>query len=242
VTESTASAPPAATKTSVWEDFIDIFYAPSQVFARRENNGFGLALVVLTVVMTVLFYATRPLLQPLFDAEMARQMEAAMRANPQLTAEQFQTGRRFFDAFGGLFVLFGVPVTVLLIGLVMWIAGKLFDSRQTLRSAFVVATYAYFPRIVEQIANAIQGFLLDPARMTSQHSVKLGVSRFMGDGDPLLLALLGRVDLFTIWITVLIAIGLSVTGKIPLARAAIVAAIVWLVGAVPSVMGALGAR
>jgi hypothetical protein len=55
------------------------------------------------------------------------------------------------------------------------------------------------------------------------------------------LALLGRIDVFTIWVTILLAIGLSVTGKIPRSRAAIAAAVVWLVGALPSLLQALRA-
>jgi hypothetical protein len=54
----------------------------------------------------------------------------------------------------------------------------------------------------------------------------------------MVLALLGRVDLFTIWVTVLLAIGLAVTGKIPRSKAAVAAVIVWLVGALPGVLQA----
>ena len=50
------------------------------------------------------------------------------------------------------------------------------------------------------------------------------------------------MDLFTIWITVLVAIGLCVTGRIPLAKAAIAAAIVWLVGGLPLIIPALHGR
>jgi len=49
----------------------------------------------------------------------------------------------------------------------------------------------------------------------------------------------GRIDVFTIWVTVLVAIGLAVTGKISRGKAAIAAAIVWLVGALPTLASAL---
>jgi hypothetical protein len=54
-----------------------------------------------------------------------------------------------------------------------------------------------------------------------------------------LLAVLGRVDVFTIWVTVLLAIGLAVTGKIPRARAAMAGVLMWIIGALPPLMGAL---
>jgi hypothetical protein len=65
----------------------------------------------------------------------------------------------------------------------------------------------------------------------------VGIARFL-DPDttsPLLLALLNRVDVFTIWVTVLLGIGLAITGKIPRGKAMIAAVIVWLIGALPTV-------
>jgi hypothetical protein len=46
---------------------------------------------------------------------------------------------------------------------------------------------------------------------------------------------------FIIWTTVLLGIGLHVTGKIPKSKAMIAAFIVWALGALPAVLGALRA-
>jgi hypothetical protein len=59
------------------------------------------------------------------------------------------------------------------------------------------------------------------------------------DGSQVMLALASRVDLFTIWVTVLLAIGLHVVGKITRQQAGIVAGLTWVVGALPAVFGAL---
>jgi hypothetical protein len=236
-----AAAAPKTSKASTWEDFIDIFHSPSDVYARRENNGFFVPLLFLAATMTVLYYVTLPLLQPVFDAEFSRQIDAATRANPQVTREQMEQGRRVFETFGGVAVFFTILLMPLVLGCVLWIVGKFFDSKQTLASACVVATYAYFPRLLEQIVNAAQGFFIDPASVTSRFSITLGLGRFIDPSNALLLALLGRVDVFTIWVTVLFAIGLKVTGKIPMARAAAAATLVWLIGAIPAIFGAVRA-
>jgi VanZ family protein len=55
------------------------------------------------------------------------------------------------------------------------------------------------------------------------------------------IALLGRIDLFTIWVTVLLAIGLAVVARIPRSRAAIAAVVVWVIGTLPALLGALRA-
>jgi VanZ family protein len=104
----------------------------------------------------------------------------------------------------------------------------------------MVAAYAYVPRILENILNGVQGLLMDPASLDGRYRLSLGVGRFLDPNttSPMLLALLGRVDVFTIWVTVLLAIGLAVTGKIPRSKAAIAAVLVWIIGALPAVLGA----
>ena len=127
-----------------------------------------------------------------------------------------------------------------LTGLALWVVGKFFDAKQTLGQAVMVAAYASVPRIVEGVVTSIQGLLLDPAQFTGRWRVSLGVGRFLDPetASPALLALVGRMDVFTIWVTVLLVIGLSVTGKIPRSRAAIAGVIVWFLGAVPLLLQA----
>jgi hypothetical protein len=54
-----SAPPPADAKASVFEDFIDIFHAPSQVFARRANSGFGVQLLIISLVAAALAFANR---------------------------------------------------------------------------------------------------------------------------------------------------------------------------------------
>jgi hypothetical protein len=238
---ATLVEPAAAPRAAIWEDFIDIFYAPAAVFRRRENGSFFVPLLVVTFVCGVLFYLNSGALQPVFDAEFDRQMSAMMRQNPKIPPEAMERMRGFGMRIQqvGMFVF--IPLAILGVGVATWLAGKLVDARQTLRAALVVAAYAYTPRILDTVLHGIQGLLLDPAQLDGRFRLSLGVGRFL-DPDtvsPLLLAVVGRIDVITIWITALIAIGLCVTGRIPMRKAAIAAAIVWCVGALPLILGAL---
>lgn len=229
--EAVASKPP-----SVWEDFLDIFYAPSQVFARRENGSFGLQLVVVTIATVALYLATRGVMSPIYDAMAAKQMEEVMRQNPQLTQEQLEQGRGMANIFGIIAVAIGTPIAMLVLGVVVWLVGKLFDSQATLRSAFIIAVMAYVPRLLEWVLNAVQAALMDPSSLTSLATISLGPARFLDPAETpaLVMTLALRLGLFILWSTVLIAIGLKVMGKIPIAKAAAAAFIVWLLGAVPA--------
>jgi hypothetical protein len=232
---------PTPSQASLWEDFVDIFYAPSSVFARRADGKFGMALLFLAVACAILAFLTKNAMQPVMDAEFARRTAEMMRKNPNVTAEQMASGRGLFETFGPIFFAIGITVSVFGTGLVLWAVGKLFDAKQSVAAAIMIATYAEMPRIVQILVNAAQGLFMAPEKLTSLYSVGISPARFMDPdhASPVLLALASRVDPFVIWITVLLAIGLHVVGKIPKQQAYIAAAITWVVGALPSVFGAL---
>jgi hypothetical protein len=239
--EAARDVEPAPSKVGLWEDFVDIFYAPSSVFARRADGKFGIPLLILIAAATALFFLTKNATQPIMDAEFARQSAELLKKNPNMTAEQIAGSRGFFESFGFVFVAVGTAVAVFMTGLALWVIGKLFDAKESVGAAIMIATYAEVPRLVQTLTNAAQGLIMSPEKMTSMHSVSFSLARFLDPdtASPVILGLASRVDLFTIWVTVLLAIGLHVVGRIPKQQAAIAAAIVWLLGAVPAILGAL---
>lgn len=236
-------AEPTTSKASLWEDFVDILYAPSSVFARRADGKFGMPLLLLVVVGTVLVFLTKNAMQPIMDAEFARQSAAAMRRNPNLTAEQMASGRGFFETVAPFFFAIGLTFSVLATGVVLWLVGKLFDAKASITAAIMIATYSEVPRLVQILVNAAQALFMSPEKLNAINSVGFNPARFM-DPDTtsaVTIALASRLDLFTIWITVLLGIGIYVVGKVTKQQAAIVAVVVWVVGALPAVLGALRA-
>jgi hypothetical protein len=84
-------------------------------------------------------------------------------------------------------------------------------------------------------------YFSSPERLTgaARITVSLGALLDPDTASPVLMALLTRVDLFTLWQTALLAIGLQVTGKVSRSSSYIAAALIWLIGALPTVLGAL---
>jgi len=232
---------PAPSKAGLWEDFVDIFYAPSSVFARRADGKFGLALLFLIVMGTILFFLTKNAMQPIMDAEFTRQSAAAMRKNPNITADQMATSRNFFQTVAPFFFAIGLTISVFGAGLVLWLVGKLFDAKESVAAAIMIATYSEVPRVVQILVNAAQALFMSPEMLNAINSVGLNPARFMNPdtASAVSIALASRFDLFTIWITVLLGIGIYVVGKVTKQQAAIIAVIVWVVGALPAVFGAL---
>lgn len=238
MTNAATASPPAS--TSIWEDFADIFIDPVAVFNRRRDGKFGLVLLVLAIIVTVLSIGLHNGLVPIIDAETSRATAAMLAKNPQLTSDQLTTGQNVMakvSMYGvGVFLCIGVLIS----GVVIWVASRIVGAKESFAVAMMIATYSQFPRAIEIISNALQGLFLSPSSINSHYSVSLGPARFLNpDTNPFILGLVGEINVFTLWTVALIGVGLYVTARIGKDRAAIAAALVWLVGLLPGVFAAL---
>jgi Yip1 domain len=237
MTESTASvAPSKPTESSFWEDVIDIFYQPAEVFRRRQNRSVWPPMLFVAISIGVIFFATFNTLEPLFAAEFTRQTAKVLAKNPQITQEMMDKQRSIGEAFTRYGIGVVILVTMFILGVVAWLVGKLVGSKQTFQAALVVAAWSYMPRVLGAVIGGVQGLLMDPAKLTGQMSISLSPARFMDPdtSNPLLFQLMGRFDLITIWVTILLAIGLYVTGKVSKDRAAVFGILIWIIGSLPA--------
>jgi len=234
MTDSAPAAPTPA-KASLAEDFVDIFFSPSAVFARRANSGFFLVLCILTLLLGGLFLANGSVMESIMDAEFARSMSETAKQNPAMTEQQLAMAKKiagYATSFGGFI---GVPIAILLTGLGVWVTGKLLEARLGYTAATMIATYAFMPRIIEAFTVSAQGLLLDTNALTGRYQLTLGVGRFLDPTmSPGLLGLVGRVDIFTLWVTALLAIGIAVVGKLPREKAIVAGVVMWTFGALPA--------
>ena len=222
---------------SRWDDYLDVFVSPSRLFERRSDGKFGQAMLVFVIAATGIYFATRTAMQPIMDAEFTR----GMAANPNLTPEQMETARKFAGIAASIFSVVGWPIMILLVGAVICLAVMLVGKRLTYSQGATIATFAMFPRLVDSVVSAVQALLMDESSLNSRFKVSLGVGRFLDPDSGVLIALAGRLDLFTLWITILIGIGIKVMTKATTGQAVAAAAFVWLVGAFPALLGALRA-
>jgi hypothetical protein len=230
----------ATPQASLWEDFIDIIVAPASVFRRRERGSWLIPLVIVTIAVAIIAFASRGVMQPVMDAEFERVAEG-MRKNPQITEEMIDRARSIGAWFGTYGPVIFTPISIILVGFMTWLVAKLVDSRQTLHAAMVVAAYAFVPRVVQFIVNAVQGLVLSPDKLNGVIKLSFSPARFLdpATANPVLVQVLNRFDLFTIWVTVLLAIGVYVTGRVSKTQAAIAGVLFWVIGAIPALLGAV---
>jgi hypothetical protein len=198
-------------------------------------------LLIATVLFALIILGTKSLIQPVFDAEMTRQTAQVLKAHPEVTAEQIQKQMAMGQKIAPVFIIIAIPISIILTGLVLWFVGKIFEATETAQTAMMVATYAFFPRILGTVVGAVIAALSSPERLNGAAKLTVGLGALLDPdkSSPVLLALLTRVDVFVIWQTILLAIGLQVTGKVSKTNSYIAAALVWLIGALPTILGAL---
>jgi hypothetical protein len=235
------SGAPAPEKASMLEDFIDVFYTPSTVFARRENAGFWPYFFVLVIIAAVFTLASRGLMSAAMDGDFSRRMAEQMAKNPQITPEIVSAQRGFAETFGMIMMYLGMPMLLFFVGILVWAGAKVVGAKLTFARAMLVACIANIPRLVGALLTAIYGLMLsDTSSINGMTRLTYSPARFM-DPDTTnagMLAVLARFDLFTLWVTVLIGIGIAVIAKVPRARGFAAAALIW---AVPTVIAAAGA-
>ena len=225
---------PAPEKASLVEDFIDIFYAPSRVFARREHNGFWTHLIVVAVIAGLFAFANRGVFEQIFDAEFSRGA-ARMQADPRVTQDIIDQQRKVSAAVASFFAYVGTPVMILFVALVTWAVARLMSIKLTYRQLAMIVTLAFIPRLISFLLITVQMLFMDTTTVTSFFGLSYSPARFMDADAPsrTMIALVSRFDIFILWSTVLIAIGVATMGKVSRGKGFAVAGIVWLLGAVP---------
>ncbi len=226
---------PPPVKASIIEDFVDIFLSPAAVFDRRRNGSAWIPLLVVTALVGIGFLVSAGGLEPVIDAEFQRNAARMMAENPQLTPEMLERGRGFglLAAKVGAFIT--TPLSIVVVGFLVLILGKLVEARQSFSQAMMIAAYAYIPRIIAAVAIPIQLRFMSPEQLDGMARISLSPARFL-DPDttsPLVTAVLGRLDITVLWSTLLIAIGVSVVAKVSRTSGWVVALLVWLAGALP---------
>lgn len=224
--------PAVADDASVMDDIIEIFYAPSRVFARRRDNPkFWAAFIIFCVLFAVIFWVMMRNYSDVLDAQMRRQMDARMAKDPRFTPEMAEKGRHFGQMIAPIGGVIAGLISIFILAIGVWLVGKLFDSKADFRHGMMIATLASFPKLIDLIIAAVLALTKGTGGITNMMAAGPSLARFApADSAPALIGLLSRFSIGTIWATILIAIGLHIAGRMTKGRAYSAAIVLWLIG------------
>lgn len=238
---SPTSEPAPEEAAAFWEDFIDIFFSPASVFERRKGWSAWPVLLGLTAVMVVLFISWQRLLGPAMELEMQRAVAARAGGAADLDPAQMEQARAAGRVFGPIGMAITFPLGVLVMAVVTWGLTRLFDVKTAFAGVLGVVVYSQIVRPLQFVAGILQSFVLDVGRMDSVHDVSLSLARFLDQPETatVMVNLAARVDVFVLWATALIAVGLRSATGLSRGGAWVVAVLVWLLAALPIALGSI---
>lgn len=224
---------PMNEKTSVFEDFTDIFYAPGSVFARRQTSGFGVTLLIVSLIAAVFAFSNRGVMSQIFDAEYDRRIAEMIAKNPQMppqAQEQMASMKPMQLKIQTASAYIATPIWIFMVAFALWLVALITKTRVTYGQAVLVTTLAFIPRQLASLAMTLQVLLTDTSAVTSPYALTLSPARFMDrdTANAKVYALMGSLDAFRIWAAALQGIGIATMAKQPRAKGWLVTGIVFV--------------
>lgn len=232
-TDVVTPQPPAQT-ASRWEDFVDIFFSPGELFRRRANDSWIVPLIATAVLSVVVYFAFPSVQRAFADAQIAQmvakrpELAERMQNRPQGPAQ---------NIIGGIVMPIAMTIGIVLAAFITWAVARFMSISLTWRKALMINAWIAIIGVLNQLAINIAA-LLKVNRGEGLHpwsDRSVGLIRFVNadETNPAVLALLTRIDPFAIWALALMAIALIAAADAPRPRAWATAAVVWLLLALP---------
>lgn len=169
-----------------------MIFSPGEQFERmRERPIIWWPLILVTILMTAVAVLT------------ALGTDYSAVPGMEMSAED-QEMMKIFGAVGaGVAGFFGTPISFLIFGLILWGIAKIAKSNVTFKQMFSLMIFISFITMIGQLLNqliilAIAG---DPTILLTSLNSFVGATGILG-------AVLGTIEVFSIWYYILLALGL----------------------------------
>lgn len=219
---------------NVFEDILEVLWAPSKVFERAQYRTYGKYMVVLILICLVITAIVAKLCGPWLDATMDMQIQlAAAKGTP--VPEAAAASMRKFGGIGFYFSpIFIVVLAGFIGGLLLLVGGKIVSAPISYGQAVLVAVLGSVPRVLSLLSAGIMAVLSDAEKARSMFDLTLGPTKFLDPTkvSPVLMQLLAGLDLFNLWQLVIFAVGVSVIAKVSRSTGFIAALVAWVIGTV----------
>lgn len=198
--------------------FSGVFFEPKKTFTDIAERPRWIVPVLVTIVMSVVFLMV-------FTSRIGWEsyMHRVMDNNPrmaQLTPEQrdnvFNTQVKLAPVFGFASVVVFIPLSLIVsAGVIVGIVKSLLGAPITFKQVFAIMSYAFLPRVLLSVLAIVVMYVTkNPEDFDLQNPFFSNPAALM---DPLtsskfLYSLAGSLDVFSIWVILLVAIGLKAAG------------------------------
>jgi hypothetical protein len=223
----------AAPQLSAAGRIMNVFVDPKKAFTDIVARPTWIVPIVLLVLVSLAFtitYTTKIGWDRYFHqiADTNTRMQQ-MDAQARESAIQMQV--KFGPIFGYLFSLIGIPIMALIVGGVVLLVTKLAGASLKFKQTFAIAAWAMLPGLISSALAIVVMFLKNPEDFNLQNPLAFNLAAFLEpppNTGKFLYSFAKSFDLFTIWMILLVAVGISVAvRKMPFAKALMLVVVPW---------------
>ncbi len=195
-----------------------IFWEPKPVFQDlAERPRFWVPLLLLTVlsVAYIVSFSQRAGWEGLFR----RQFESNSRVqqlSPEQREQALAQSMKFAVPMAYASAVLGVPIATLVVAaILLGIFNLAGGANLKFAQAFSITCYSFMPSALATILAMVVLFLKDPADFDLQNPLPLSLGAFLGPQDAAawIRSVANSFSLFTIWLILLLALGLSTAAR-----------------------------
>jgi CheY-specific phosphatase CheX len=193
---------------------VAVFFDPKRAFAdiaARPRWWAPLLISMLVATVFVSLYSSR--------IGWERYLERALESSPQLeslSAEQRQRIIEQQSSLAGVMSYVGavagtVITTVVAAGALLFVTNLMLSAELVFRQVFAVTCYSFLPNVLAALLGILMMFLKHPEDFDLENPTAFNIGAWLDAASTpkWLIALASSIDLFSIWVILLLALGIS---------------------------------
>jgi hypothetical protein len=220
-------APPAGPKPNPFQRIVGVLFAPNETFAsiaRQPDWVLPLVLLLVCSIAGGIVMAQRVD----FGAAVREQMESRKDIPPDAVDRAVRMTTAVSKVFAYAAPVFATILYLIIAG-VLLLAFRLFGGEGDFKQAFSATVYAWIPGLIKSVIIII--VVLARGTVPAQDLAVMVRSNpgFLVDmkAHPMAFAALTSLDLFTVWMVILLIIGFACLSKLSKAKSAVIVICLW---------------
>ena len=194
-----------------------VFFSPGKAFADIARRPRWWVPVIISAILGTVFlnaFTQRVGWESVIRPAIER-LPNAQSMTPQQREQAISNAARLYQylgyggsAVGTLFYVFIIAV------ILMFIFDTILSAGVGLKRMMAIVAYGFLPLVVQTLLSMVVLYLKEPEDFNLQNPLMFNVGAFLSTDKPAALRALGSsIDLFTIWIIILLAIGVSTAAR-----------------------------
>jgi hypothetical protein len=236
ITENPALESTGAIPFTPFQALVGVITRPRATFGSMRDAERGHWWVVFLVALIALVLntvATVPIQveasQAAFEAQMSQMegLDEAQMAQVEQT-QAIMSSTAVLSAIGTVTGIIGLLIGYGIRAGVLFALGMVLGGQASFKQIWRMAVWTTLPMAVGTFVSAIA--IVATGQLPAAGLTYALTEPELAAASPLVIAILGRIDLYMIWSLVLIAIGIRATVRLSTAKSALIAAVFWLLG------------